>query len=140
MMMAMLMAALLSLGQSAPVDQPDADKITPLMRAAATGDVKAVNALLAKGANPDLQHDELGVNALMCAAYFGRVDVTQALLAKGAKPNVKDSTGASAADWATLGGFDPLAKALVDQGALLNPFLNVGVMPMWLMDVAAGKK
>jgi ankyrin repeat protein len=121
------------------VDAPDADGLTALMRAAARGDVRQVNDLLAKGADVNLQTAGSRLSALMCAAYFGHVDVVKALLARTAKPDLKDATGASAADWASTGSHDDAADVLTKAGSQLNPFLNVGVLPFGLMDKAAGK-
>ena len=78
----------------------DADGLTPLMRAAARGDVAQVTSLLAGGADVNQAHAELRLTPLMFAAYFGRDAVVALLLEKGAGANLKDAVGASAADWA----------------------------------------
>ncbi len=123
----------------APVDAPDGDGMTALMRAAARADAAAVSALLAKGADVNRQAEGTRLSALMCAAYFGHTETVKTLLARGAKPDLKDATGASAADWASAGSHDAATDALTKAGAQLNPFLNLGVMPFGLMDKAAGK-
>jgi ankyrin repeat protein len=117
----------------------DVDGLTPLMRAAARGDVAAVTAVVAAGADVNATHAETRLAALMFAAYFGHEAVVRLLLEKGAQPNLKDATGASAADWASTGSRDGTATLLLTAGAQLNPFLNVGVLPFPLMDKAAGK-
>jgi hypothetical protein len=117
----------------------DPDGLTPLMRAAARGDLAQVAALLDKGADPNATTPSQRVSALMCAAYFGRVEVIKALLAKGATLEQKDAQGAAAVDWAALGDHPELEKTLTGPGAALNPFLNTGLMPIWLMDKAAGQ-
>ena len=119
--------------------QEDPDGITPLMRAAARGQAGELNGLLAKGADVDARTTEQRVTALMFAAYFGHADAVKALLTKGARLNLKDAQGAAAVDWASLGGHPELEKSLTGPGAALNPFLNTGQMPIWLMDKAAGK-
>ena len=135
-----LMVTVLTFALAQPaVDAPDADGLTPLMRAAARGDVTSVGDLIGRGAAVDAQAAGTRVTALMCAAYFGHVEVVKALLAKSAKPDLKDATGASAADWAATGSRDAAADVLGKAGSQLNPFLNVGVMPFGLMDKAAGK-
>lgn len=121
------------------VDAEDQDAITSLMRASATGDLAKVNALLKQGADPNLQNTSHHVTALMCAAYFGHVNVVKALIAKGARLGLKDVTGGAAVDWASLGDKAELQTLLTGDGAALNPFLNLGSVPMWLMDKAAGK-
>jgi ankyrin repeat protein len=117
----------------------DADGITPLMRASARGDVKQVNALLDRGADANAGTPAQKVTALMFAAYFGKVDVIKALVAKGARLELKDAQGAAAVDWAALGDHPELEKMLTNPTVALNPFLNTGTMPMWLMDKAAGQ-
>jgi ankyrin repeat protein len=117
----------------------DPDGLTPLMRAAARGDLAQVNALLGKGSEPDASTPAQRVTALMCAAYFGHAAVVKALLANGARVELKDAQGAAAVDWAALGDHPELEKSLTGPGAALNPFLNTGIMPIWLMDKAAGQ-
>lgn len=129
--------ALIVLMLTATVQDPDG--LTPLMRAAARGDLAQVAALLDKGADPNATTPAQRVSALMCAAYFGRVEVIKALLVKGAKLEQKDAQGAAAVDWAALGDHPELEKTLTGPGAALNPFLNTGLMPIWLMDKAAGQ-
>jgi ankyrin repeat protein len=129
--------ALIVLMLTAIVQDPDG--LTPLMRAAARGDLAQVAGLLDKGADPNATTPAQRVSALMCAAYFGRVEVIKALLAKGAKLEQKDAQGAAAVDWAALGDHPDLEKTLTGPGAALNPFLNTGLMPIWLMDKAAGQ-
>ncbi len=119
--------------------QEDADGITPLMRAAARGQLGELGGLLAKGTDVNARTTEQRVTALMFAAYFGHADAVKALLAKGARLDLKDAQGAAAVDWASLGGHPELEKPLTGPGATLNPFLNTGQMPIWLMDKAAGK-
>ncbi len=109
------------------------------MRAAARGQAGELNGLLAKGADVNARTTEQRVTALMFAAYFGHADAVKALLTKGALLNLKDAQGAAAVDWASLGGHPELEKPLTGPGAALNPFLNTGQMPIWLMDKAAGK-
>jgi ankyrin repeat protein len=138
-MQALVLAIVLSQAASAlPAGAgADADGLTPLMRAAARGDVNAVTALVAAGADVNGTHAELRLSPLMFAAYFGHGPVVRALLDAGARANHKDTAGASAADWATAGDQAATADTLTRAGAQLNPFLNVGVMPFALMDKAA---
>lgn len=122
------------------VDAPDADGLTALMRAAARAEAPALQALVAKGANLNQQSDGTRLTALMCAAYFGYTEIVKTLLARGATPDLKDASGASAADWASAGGHAATVDVLATAGSQLNPFLNLGVMPFSLMDKAAGKE
>src|SRR5262245_53590653 len=110
------------------------------MRAAATGDLKQVTALLGKGADPNVQSSANGVTALMCAAYFGHLQVVQALVAKGARLDQKDRNGGGAVDWAVAGERDQVDQWLESKGATINPFLNLFSFPVAFMDLVAGKK
>jgi ankyrin repeat protein len=135
---ALLLAVALSQAPSG-VDAPAADGLTALMRAAARADAVALRALVAKGAALDHQAEGTRLTALMCAAYFGHSEIVKTLLARGATPDLKDASGASAADWASAGSQAATGDVLAKAGSQLNPFLNVGVMPFALMDKAAGK-
>jgi len=115
----------------------DPDGLTPLMRAAARGDAAQVTALLDKGADPNAVTPAQRVTALMCASYFGHTGVIRTLVARGASIAQKDAQGAAAVDWAALGDHPELEKTLTGPNVALNPFLNTGLMPMWLMDKAA---
>lgn len=117
----------------------DPDGLTPLMRAAARGDAAQVTALLDKGAAPDASTPAQRITALMCAAYFGHARVITVLVSRGASIAQKDAQGAAAVDWAALGDHPELEKTLTGPNVALNPFLNTGLMPMWLMDKAAGQ-
>jgi ankyrin repeat protein len=117
----------------------DPDGLTPLMRAAARGDAAQVTALLDKGADPNAVTPAQRITALMCASYFGHTGVINVLMARGASIAQKDAQGAAAVDWAALGDHPELEKTLTGPNVALNPFLNTGLMPMWLMDKAAGQ-
>lgn len=139
-MVAIVLLLAVVVGQPpAAVDKPDADGLTPLMRAAARADAAAMSALLAVGADVNYQTEGTRLSALMCAAYFGHTAIVETLLGRGAKPDLKDAVGASAADWASTGSEAATSDLLAKAGSQLNPFLNLGVMPFALMDKAAGK-
>ena len=121
-------------------DAEDADKLTPLMRAAAKGDLKTVNALLDKGANPNLQNSVQRLTPMMFASFHGHIDVVNALFAKSADPRIQDALGARAVDWAILGRHPEIVKLHTSRGVLEHPFLDLGSMPYAIMDRAAGKK
>lgn len=116
-----------------------ADDLAPIMRAAARGDLAAVTTLVGQGVDVNATHAVLRLSPLMFAAYGGHGAVVAFLLEKGASANLKDASGASAADWASQGGHQAIATTLTKAGAQLNPFLNVGVLPFALMDAAVAK-
>ena len=74
---------LLEAGASASEASPEGE--TALMVAARTGKVDAVNALLARGADPNVAEKWRGQTALMWAAAEGHAPVIEALVARGAK-------------------------------------------------------
>jgi ankyrin repeat protein len=121
------------------IDAEDQDQLTQLMRASAKGDLNAVNSLLAKGADPNVQNTVHGLSALMFASYFGHTAVVDVLVEKGAKITMKDAMGAEPIDWAILGEHPALVKAYSSKGAREHPFLFLGSMPFALMNTAAGK-
>ena len=63
------------------------DKLTPLMRAAETGNVDDVRKLLKAGANVNEALGRLGITALTFAAARGHLEVAKLLLDAGADPN-----------------------------------------------------
>lgn len=124
-------------GGAAPTVQEEREPLTPLMRAAARGDVEAVGLLLAQGADPNAQSAEYRLTALIFASYLGRLEIAKVLVAKGARVGLADATGAGPVDWAVVGERHDIAKLLTDRGASLNPFLNVGVLPIAFVERAA---
>ena len=87
-----------------------------LERAAISGDVPALEAQLAAGADVDAK-DRFGQTALMLAAHRGRMDLVQALLRHGADLNVTAKYGLSALMLAIVGGHEAVARALAQAGA-----------------------
>ena len=77
---------------------------TALMSAAINNDppmgkyTAVVEALLAAGANPDIQHKIFGHTALMNAVTNGDLPTIKALLAGGANRNLQDRNGRTALD------------------------------------------
>lgn len=95
-----------------------------LLEAARKGDLPAVQALLAKGANIETQ-SRYGQTPLFFAARNGHAPVVRLLLEKGAKTDIKDSfykmsLVAAAAD---RGGVE-VVRALLDAGAKASEVLG----------------
>lgn len=139
MPMVLVLVGMLVVGAQGGVDARDADGLSALMRAAARGDAAEVKALADKGADLNQRHDPTRVTPLMFAAFFGHAEVVKLLVARGADIGLKDSAGASAADWAAQDGHEDLVKVLTGPTVSLNPFLNTGTLAFGLMDTAAGK-
>jgi len=123
---------------------------TPLLRAAKAGDVQAMRALLAKGADATLATRN-GVNPLMAAAGLGSkeedttgrhktepeaVEAIQLCLEAGLDINAADSRGQTALHGAALKGYDQVVQFLADHGARLDAKDRRGFTAL---DAALGK-
>lgn len=103
-----------------------------IARAARTGKLKALNALLSSGANVD-SRDQIGFTPLMEAAREGRKEVIEALLAKGANPKAKAGSNGlelTALHLAAIGGHADVIELLASKGVDLNAADRVGNTPM----------
>ena len=87
-----------------------------LIDAATRGDMGAVQALLAKGADVNAKARD-DWTALMLASQNGHLDVAQALLAMGAGVNAKRNDGTTALTSATAAGYTEVRTVLVKAGA-----------------------
>jgi uncharacterized protein len=113
----------------------NADGYTALMRAARSGQLNTVRALLKKGAKVNAQND-IGLTALMLASAEGHLEVVKALLAAGADPNLRaasfhfgDSTALTGALDAGAATGIKVIDALIAAGAEVNP-MNAGRTPL----------
>jgi len=114
---------------------------TPFLLAAASGDVAAMRALVAAGADP-LQATQDGVTPLMVAAGLGRLEdrtppeETRALKAVqfgvelGADVNAADKDGETALHGAAYRGSNAIIEFLVSKGARLDPKDRYGQTPL----------
>jgi hypothetical protein len=92
-----------------------------LMVAAGEGNIKEVNGLLDKGANPNIAGEQSGATPLMSATLRGYSAVVKVLLDKGANPNIAmKQTGLTPLMSATNNNRIEIAKALLDKGADVN--------------------
>jgi ankyrin repeat protein len=90
--------------------------LSPLAKAAQTGNKTAVMMLLERGSDPDCE-DIYGQTSLSRAAECGHETIVKLLLAKGAKPSP------NAIDKAATNGYERLVKILLDEGAQPDPAL-----------------
>ena len=92
-----------------------------LVSAATRGDLAAVKAFIAGGADVNAKNNS-GDTALEDAAAYGYDDIVQTLLAHGADANAKNNTSnmALALAWAALEGHDDVVKTLLAHGADVN--------------------
>jgi Ankyrin repeats (3 copies) len=97
------------------VEDPDQ---TPLMQAAAVGDIKKVKQLLAAGAEVNAR-DQSGQTALIIACRTPRVppELVKALLAAGADVNTRSRNDYTALSWATTRGNTEVIQLLRRSGA-----------------------
>jgi uncharacterized protein len=101
--------------QVAPSDH-DLRIYAGLHAAAATGDVKAIEQLIADGEKPNLQ-DSRSRTPLIVAAFRRQHEAAQALLRLGANPNARDTDGFDALAIAVTNNDLEMLKIMIDGGA-----------------------
>jgi hypothetical protein len=99
-----------------------------LIAAAGKGDLKAVKAAIAKGANVNAG-DRIAGYALNIAAGRGRLEVVSFLLSKGATVDMSADEGYTALNEAVINGHVQIAKILLDKGANPNNYA-AGTTPL----------
>ena len=125
---------LLLLVPLAAVAAPQKNPNDELLRAADTGNVAEVEALIAKGA--DVNHPTRYKTALMRAAYEGHAEVVDLLLARGAQVNTKTDEGTALME-AVRRGHTEIMKTLIAAGADVNAVYRTGDLPLIM---AAGQR
>ena len=109
----------------ADANTPSAEGETPLMVAARTGKVDAVQTLLARGANPNATESWRGQTALMWAAAEGHSAVIPVLVAAGANLHARSSGGFTPILFAARHGRIATAEVLLTAGARMDDALPV---------------
>jgi hypothetical protein len=94
-------------------------EVEKLVLAASQGDYATVDALLARGVDPDGASEKHGATALMNAAAQGHARIVQRLLDAGADKGQVNRFGADARTNAAYYGKEAIAKVLLAKGA--NP-------------------
>jgi uncharacterized protein len=118
------------------------DGQTPFVRAALSGDIDVMRALLAAGADPNIKTTQ-GSTSLMAAAGINwipgqtyshpeadYVEAVKLCLEHGAEVNAKNSLGLTAMHGAANRGWESVIQLLADHGAQLDPKDNEGRTPM----------
>lgn len=90
-----------------------------LLRAARTGDTKALRSMVESGTPVDAA-DETGLTPLMAASYLGMTEALEVLLDLGAEIDATDSYGYTALMFACNAGRTACAGLLVERGADVN--------------------
>ena len=110
-----------SIKKMKPVDTEAvlSDKDAELIEAAEKGDLSAVSAALANGADVNAKNIK-GLTALMKASIEGHADVVKLLLDKGADVNARTDSGYMALTAASWAGHADSVKLLLDNGADVN--------------------
>jgi ankyrin repeat protein len=90
-----------------------------LIDAAKGGDLQAVRALVADGADPQVR-DSNGATALHCAAASGHRDVCEFLLENGIDANASDYDGRTVLHSAASGGNSDVIDLLLTRGAFVS--------------------
>lgn len=105
-----------SLGVCVAVAQAPPEIGVSLHEAAWAGDVEAVRARIAHGADLDAR-DPFGSTPLMIAATFGRPGVADALLVAGADPDLRNADGGTALHAAAFLCHEDVVRVLLEHGA-----------------------
>ena len=87
-----------------------------LIEATKQGDLPAVQAALAEGADPDA-HDDVANTALIFAARDGQFEIARALIDQGATVDWIDAEGVTPLILASFKGHVALVRLLLDHGA-----------------------
>jgi uncharacterized protein len=114
--LAVLAAAPASLMAQTPPSERDLRIYAGLHAAAATGDVAAIEQLVADGEKPNLQ-DSNSRTPLIVAAFRRQHAAAQALLRLGANPNPRDADGYDVLAIATINNDVEMLKAALAGGA-----------------------
>lgn len=86
----------------------------PLTQAVTSGDVSAVSALLAQGADVNGTTSG-GQTALILAVIFGHTNLIRLLVRAGADPNLRDNLGLNAIEWAQRRGLTEALEILTSR-------------------------
>ncbi len=106
------------------------DSESPLMAAAATGDVARVKALLSQGADVSATDEKFGSSALGWAALEGHKEIVELLLANKADVNGRNGSGGTPLFGAVVNGHTEVVEVLVAHGANVNATGYSGGTPL----------
>lgn len=111
---------------------PAANGQTDLIVAASRGDVATVNALLARGVDPNQADERTGLTPLTQSSFYGHVEVVRLLLRAGADLNRASKDGLTALTQACVKGQIEVLDFLLSKGADVNSRSVTSFTPlMW---------
>ena len=111
-----------------------AAKWAPLLATVVSGDIQAVEDLLAKGVDVNAK-GERGLSAFHLAAVFGHKDIAELLIEKGADVNARAESsmwgeGMTVLHWSCVKGRKGVAELLIAKGADVNAKSKNGYTPL----------
>ncbi len=106
--------------QQVHVDDEDSSHRTLLWLACYHGDVNAVDSVLKKGANSNIQ-SMYGISPLIVATYLGHLDIVEMLMNEGAQIELCTVQGYSPLWVAAYTGNREMVECLLAHGAVVNP-------------------
>ncbi|KAK7415160.1 hypothetical protein QQX98_006104 [Neonectria punicea] len=113
------------------INLPDDDGATPLILAAASGEIKGVSLLLEAGA--DIDHaDDWSQTALYSALHSNSGEVVELLLKYGADPNIPAESGHTPLEVVVGKNHDEYAKILLDYHPDVTAPMTTGQPPAFL--------
>jgi ankyrin repeat protein len=94
-----------------------------LTQAVTAGDVDAVNAALAAGADVN-ERNNGGQTALILAVIFNHIDLVHLLVKAGANPRLRDNLGLDAIEWAQRRGLSDIVDLFTHKIRPADPPVN----------------
>lgn len=122
-------AILLTQDENVKINKANGKGQTALMLAAIRVQEDVVNALLDRGADPNIPNPS-GITALTEAVYKGYPPIVENLLTHGANINQADKDNWPALMYAIQQNYYPIVKLLIKKGADINHSSNTGLTPL----------
>lgn len=102
------------------------------VRSAQKGNLKAIQALVHRGANLNLKEKEYGRTPLLQATLYGRLEVVRWLVGQGAHIDVCNRQGFTALHYAVWYGYTDICRLLLNKGATVDALGDEKLTPLHL--------